>query len=110
MSAKGEKPLGINIRADMMDSIRWSGRGSCGQGGCRDPECCCSLCGLPIGFADDDEDYAWHDVDSCCDPDCKFCADAVPIYMFRGEGKETEEAQFHGDCWKRVMDWRGGSL
>ncbi len=35
-------------------AIRWSRRGSCGNAGCKDPECCCAFCREPIGVPDDD--------------------------------------------------------
>jgi len=81
--------------------IRWSSRGSCGNSGCPDPECCCAVCGLPIGVSEDDP--RWDSHDEWCD-DCDLCRDRVPIMLFRGEGKATMQAQFHTRCFEAVAE------
>jgi hypothetical protein len=94
----------FKIRPDV--SIRWSLRGSCGNSGCADPECCCSLCGLPIGAREDDPRYATHEEEECFDSECELCVDRVPLMLFRGEGAAMEQAQFHNACFHRLIDWR----
>jgi hypothetical protein len=86
-------------------AIRWSKRGSCGNPGCTDPECCCAFCGLPIGVREDDP--RWDDHSEWCD-DCDVCRDRVPLILFRGEGKETEQAQFHQYCFEKIAHFRTG--
>jgi hypothetical protein len=81
--------------------IRWSS-GSCGQSGCADPECVCALCAQPIGIAEDDPRRNDHD-DECCDPDCPICSDDVPIILFRGEGKDMQQAAFHHACFAKCL-------
>lgn len=84
-------------------ALKWSRRGSCGRPGCKDPECCCSFCGLPIGVPEDD--LRWDDHDEFCG-DCELCRDQVPLLMFRGEGKQTEGVQLHWACAQRIMHFR----
>lgn len=86
-------------------AIRWSARGSCGNAGCKDPECCCSFCGLPIGVSEDDPRWDDHD-DGCVD--CDLCRDDVPLMLFRGEGKNMHQAQFHTACFTKVVFVRTG--
>jgi hypothetical protein len=95
----------FSLKPRFMGAIRWSLRGSCGNPGCKDPECCCSLCGEPIGVAEDDPRWDEHD-EFCCD--CELCRDQVPIQMFRGEGKKTEGAQFHLKCFEKIAHFRSG--
>jgi hypothetical protein len=81
--------------------IKWSKRGSCGNAGCKDPECCCALCGLPIGVSE--ADPRWDEHDEWCD-DCDLCRDRVPIILFRGEGEEMDQAQFHQKCFETIAE------
>ena len=79
--------------------IQWNKRGSCGASGCKDPLCCCSLCGLPIGVSDDDP--RWNDhAESCAG--CELCEDAVPYIVFRGESPNMEQAQFHSKYFEAI--------
>jgi hypothetical protein len=87
------------ILPECLPLIRWSDRGSCGNSGCSDPECCCALCAKPIGVSEDDP--RWDEHSEFCD-DCELCRDGVPIMLFRGEGAATEQAQFHQACFERV--------
>ena len=98
-------PSGFQIRPDYAWQIRWSNRGSCGESGCKDPECGCALCGLPIGVSDEDPRRISHDEESCLDPKCDLCVDRVPLILFRGEGKHTQQAQFHDACWRKMIAW-----
>jgi hypothetical protein len=82
-----------------MAEVRWS-KGSCGEAGCSDPECLCALCAQPIGVSEDDP--RWHDHDEDC-YGCELCEDSVPIILFRGEGKDMEQAAFHNKCFEKVM-------
>jgi hypothetical protein len=95
----------FGLKSRFTGAIRWSLRGSCGNPGCTDPECCCSLCGEPIGVAEDDPRWDQHD-EFCSD--CELCRDQVPIQMFRGEGKKTEGAQFHLKCFEKIAHFRAG--
>lgn len=96
----------FKIRADIAPFVHWSRRGSCGEPGCSDPECCCALCGLPIGISEDDPRCQGHDEEYCCDPNCVICVDSVPLTLWRGEGDATEQAQFHDACFRKMMDWK----
>lgn len=87
------------IRPDAL--IRWSTRGSCSNSGCTDPECCCSVCGLPIGVSEDDP--RWDEHDEYCD-DCDLCRDSVPIIMCDGEGSDMKQAQFHIRCFEQIAE------
>lgn len=80
--------------------IRWSKRGRCGDAGCTDPECGCALCGRPIGVPE--EDPRWQSQDEYC-AGCPLCEDEVPLMLFRGEGRNTEQAVFHQACFQRVV-------
>ena len=82
--------------------IRWSRRGSCGNAGCADPDCCCGVCHKPIGVSEDDR--RWDDHGEYCDG-CDLCRDSVPIILFRGEGANTEQAQFHEKCFESIGDF-----
>jgi hypothetical protein len=90
----------FELRPDVMRRVRWSRRGSCGMSGCSDPECCCSLCRRPVGVAEDDPRWATHDEDCA---DCELCRDQVPLMLFRGQGKEMEQAIFHNACFEQAM-------
>ena len=90
----------FQLSAEVMQFVRWSRRGSCGNSGCTDPECCCALCGKPIGV--DENDPRWDDHSDYCD-DCDLCRDRVPIMLFRGEGKKMEQASFHTACFERAL-------
>jgi hypothetical protein len=82
----------LNERAK---EIRWSA-GSCGNPGCKDPECVCALCASPIGIPDDDPSH---------DPECGGCAvceDQVALIIFRGSGKKMVQAAFHAKCFHDV--------
>jgi hypothetical protein len=86
----------------MSPTVRWSARGSCGNSGCTDLECCCSVCHRPIGISEDDP--RWDSHDDYCDG-CELCRDSVPIILFRGEGEATEQAQFHEHCFDKVVEF-----
>jgi hypothetical protein len=88
------------IRPECAGLIRWSRRGSCGNSGCKDPECGCSICGEPIGIPEDDPRRDGHD-ENC--PGCAICEDDIPIMLWRGQGKDTEQAQFHSKCFGKVI-------
>ncbi len=89
----------FTIRADA--AISWNTRGSCGNAGCADPECCCAVCGKPIGIPESDPRWEGHDED--CSGDCELCCDSVPTVLFRGEGKSMRQAQFHHHCFEGVL-------
>lgn len=91
------------LKPQYAGSIRWSSRGTCGNPGCTDPECGCSFCGAPIGVSEDDPRWDAHD-EWCSD--CPLCRDQVPTMLFRGEGKATEQAQFHLNCFERIVHFR----
>lgn len=91
------------IKAQYAGAIRWSRRGSCTERGCTDPECCCSVCGLPIGVAE--EDPRWDSHGEHC-AGCALCEDEMPIMLFRGKGKEMEQAQFHNKCFRKIIHIR----
>jgi len=95
----------FGIKARYAGAIRWSKRGSCAEPGCKDPECCCGLCGEPIGVPEDDP--RWDDHDEWCG-DCDLCRDRVPLMLFRGEGKQMEQAQFHTTCFEKIAHFRSG--
>ncbi len=82
--------------------IRWSTRGSCGNAGCTDPQCCCAVCNKPIGVPDDDP--RWEEHDEWCG-DCDLCRDQVPIMLFHGEGRTMVQAQFHIECFNAIVEW-----
>ncbi len=90
----------FNILPEFAERIHWNRRGSCGNGGCTDPECCCSLCARPIGVAEDDP--RWDEHPDYCD-DCDLCWDRVPIILWRGKGKAMQQAQFHIRCFERML-------
>lgn len=96
----------LSIHRDKVPMIRWSKRGSCGTAGCKDPECCCSLCGEPIGV--DEQDARWDEHSEFCD-DCDLCRDSVPIIVFRGKGNRTKQAQFHNHCFEKIAVFGSGS-
>jgi hypothetical protein len=91
------------LKPQFFSAVVWSRRGSCGEPGCKDPECCCAFCREPIGVSE--YDPRWEDHDDYCD-DCDLCRDQVPIIMFRGEEKATEGAQFHLACFERIAFFR----
>jgi hypothetical protein len=88
----------FKIRPDAV--IVWSKRGSCGNSGCTDPECCCAICRKPVGVSE--EDPRWDSHDEFC-MDCDLCRDQVPIQLFRGEGKSMEQATFHQRCFEGIL-------
>lgn len=90
----------LQMRPEVAATIRWSKRGTCGSAGCKDPECCCALCGQPIGVSE--EDPRWDDHDEYCG-DCDVCRDQVPLQLFKGEGKNMVQAQFCSTCVKRLI-------
>jgi hypothetical protein len=92
------------LRADFAGTIRWSRRGSCGNAGCTEPECCCALCGLPLGVAEDDPRWDAHGDGDCYDWNCPVCSDRVPLMVFRGKGKAAEQAAFHQKCFEEVFE------
>lgn len=91
------------VKARYAASIRWSLRGSCGQSGCKDPECCCSVCHQPIGVSEDDP--RWEEHPEYC-TDCEVCRDQAPFQIFRGAGKKMEQASFCTACFKKVIHFR----
>lgn len=90
------------INPEKADMIRWNRRGSCGQSGCTDPECCCALCGKPVGVPEDDP--RWQEHSEFC-IGCELCEDEVPLMLFRGEGKQMEQAKFHKKCFREVTSF-----
>ena len=93
------------IKPETASAIRWSSRGSCGNPGCTDTECGCALCGLPIGVSD--EDPRWENHSEFC-YECDLCRDQVPLILFRGEGKNMQQAQFHQKCFEKVVRFKEG--
>jgi hypothetical protein len=80
---------------ERVNEIRWS-TGSCGNSGCKDPECVCALCAKPLGISEDDPTH---------DPECEGCErcdDNVPIIIFRREGEGIVQAAFHAKCFEAV--------
>ena len=96
----------FGIKPEAAERINWNARGSCGNAGCTDPECCCSYCARPIGVPDDDPRWDSHDED--CD-ECDLCRDRVPIILFRGEGKAMKQAQFHTRCFEQIGVFEDGA-
>ena len=90
---------GFKFKPEVYRKIRWS-NGSCGTAGCTDETCTCSLCGRPIGVFEDDP--RWNDHPDDC-VECDLCIDQVPTILFRGEGLETQQAQFHLDCFRELL-------
>ena len=90
----------LSLKPETFGAIRWSRRGSCGSSGCTDPECCCGLCGEPIGVPEGDP--RWQSHDEYCSG-CELCRDEVPLMLFRGEGKNTEQARFHEACFQKLV-------
>ena len=82
-------------------TIRWSSRGSCGEAGCADEDCVCALCGKPIGIPEEDPRWLAHGVGECFG--CELCADQIPSMLFRGEGKDMQQAAFHHACFERLL-------
>jgi hypothetical protein len=67
--------MDLVIHPAYIAAIRWSKRGSCGNAGCKDPECACAFCGLPIGVPEDDP--RWDEHSEYCD-DCElYCFDKI---------------------------------
>jgi hypothetical protein len=93
------------LKPQYLSAVHWSSRGSCGEPGCPDKECCCALCGLPIGVPD--YDPRWETHDEYCG-DCDLCRDQVPLILFRGEGKRMKQAQFHMACFQKIVHIRSG--
>ena len=91
---------GLQFNPAIAQFIRWSARGSCGQRGCTDEECRCAICDKPVGVAESDPRWLGHDPDCC---GCELCADDVPPMLFRGEGKQMEQAQFHMACFLKLL-------
>ena len=90
----------IDLKSELLHTIRWSLRGSCGESGCDDPECTCSVCAKPIGVPEDDPRWATHS--EYCE-DCDLCRDQVPIMLFRGAGDQTKQARFHTSCFETLL-------
>lgn len=90
----------FEILPEHAERIFWNSRGSCGEPGCTDPECCCSFCARPIGVAEDDP--RWDEHEEYCD-DCDLCRDSVPLMLFRGEGEQMQQAQFHVRCFEQIV-------
>lgn len=104
VSAKSERSeMQFKLKSGYEARIRWSRRGSCGESGCKDPECGCSFCGKPIGTPEDDPRWETHGEECCYDPECPVCADQVLMIMFRGEGKKMEQASFHQRCFNQAF-------
>jgi hypothetical protein len=93
----------FTLKAEYAGAIRWSRRGSCGNPGCKDKGCRCSFCDEPIGTPEDDP--RWDEHDEYC-TDCDVCRDQIPLMLFRGEGKQMEQAQFHAACFSRIAFFR----
>lgn len=100
-------PVSFSLRPESAGAIRWSARGSCGNAGCSDPECCCSLCGLPIGLAQEDPRWEGH-YEDCAG--CELCRDSYPLTIWRTfAGGRTEEARFHYLCFQKVVRIRSSA-
>jgi len=97
----------FEIKPEFVNFIRWSKRGSCGNLGCADPECSCSLCGKAIGVSEEDPRWDSHD-ENCYE--CDLCRDRIPIMMWRGDGKDCEQAQFHLQCFQAIVVWQSGGF
>lgn len=91
--------MNLELNPEVAAQIRWSSRGSCGNAGCTDPECCCSLCGEAIGLPEDDPAVQEHL--KACDG-CELCDHQVPLILFRGEGKAMQQAQFCNHCFEKL--------
>jgi hypothetical protein len=89
------------IKPDCAARILWHVRPHCGEPGCKDPQCVCSLCGKPIGTSEDDPRWLKHD--KYCS-DCDLCRDRVPLMLFRGEGRAMKRAQFHTLCFQEIVE------
>jgi hypothetical protein len=92
----------FHFRAGALEKLAWSRRGSCGEPGCKDPECCCAVCRLPVGVSEDDPRWDNHSEDC---GECELCRDQVPTMLFRGEGKACEQALFHQACFESCMEF-----
>jgi hypothetical protein len=68
--------------------------------GCKDPDCCCAVCALPIGVAEDDPRWLLHREDCV---GCEVCIDQVPFMLFRGAGVCAEMAVFHERCFQAIL-------
>lgn len=97
--------LNFEIKPETAGAIAWS-KGSCGNAGCPDLECCCALCREPIGVEDDDP--RWDNHDEFCGG-CDLCEDSVPIMLFRGEGKAMLQASFHGKCFNKLVRFKSSA-
>src|SRR3989442_1606887 len=95
----------FTLRPSYLAIVQWNSRGSCGNPGCADASCVCSLCKMPIGISEDDPRRANHDEDCF---DCDLCRDDVPIILFRGKGKATQQAQFHTKCFEKISRMKEG--
>jgi hypothetical protein len=93
----------FKLKPETFSVIRWSSRGSCGNSGCKDTECGCAVCGLPIGVSEDDP--RWDSHEEYCGG-CELCEDEVPMILFRGEGKAMKQAQFHTKCFEKVARFK----
>jgi hypothetical protein len=89
------------IRENCAARILWHVRPACGELGCKDPQCVCSLCGEPIGTPK--HDLRWGTHPKYCDG-CDVCRDQVPLMLFRGEGRAMKRAQFHGRCFETIVE------
>jgi hypothetical protein len=92
----------FHLKPEGAARIAWHIRGTCGEPGCTDRYCRCSICDLPIGAAEDDP--RWRDHDEYCG-DCEVCRDQVPVMLFRGEGKLMEQARFHNACFQELAEF-----
>jgi len=92
--------MNFTIRPDYAARILWHVRPMCGEPGCKDPQCRCSLCGEPVGTAEKDPRWETHPGD--CN-DCDLCRDQVPLMLFRGKGRAMQRAQFHGRCFEAAV-------
>lgn len=100
MGIEAPNPVkGFVLKSRYLGAIRWSRRGSCGESGCTDSECCCSFCQKPIGVPESDPRWETHP--EYCE-ECDLCRDMIPIQLFRGEGKQMEQASFHKACFLTV--------
>jgi hypothetical protein len=95
--------LTFAIKPDSAARILWSVRPACGEAGCKDPQCVCSLCGDPIGTPDDDPRWIEHDEDCS---ECDLCRDQVPLTLFRGKGRAMQRAQFHWRCFESIVEFK----
>lgn len=92
--------MDLELNPELMLTVRWTSRGSCGVPGCAEPDCVCALCAKPIGIPENDPRRDSH-YEDCYG--CEICEDDVPMMLFCGQGKDCAQAAFHNACFKRLL-------